>query len=318
MGKHRRIESKSTQQKEEPKRLLVEVSFVFVDPLKKGIEGLEVKIESDDISHTGTTDKNGVAISVVDAKRNMPIRVYIKKKSGSYELKWTTTPKNDVNVYTIKSPELHFTATTKKSPKEEAEEEIVIPKIKVGEVLTAERLFGELAPFIGGAQVITEVGKITKDFPTKKTVKNTETGKEEELIEHHYKIIKTEKPNTVILNLLASRLNYPKILEISDDLIRSMAKEFKCEFAAIKAVTYTEASGIAYYKNGLPKILFERHHFYDLTNPNKNLKKGEKKKPHPYAKFSDICNPTGGGMGQKVIINMLNSCEQQLLIEMLQ
>lgn len=268
-------------------RELVEVSFVFVDPIKQGIDGLDVKIEGEGITFLGKTDKNGHALTKSDVKRESPIHVYIRKKSGVYELKWTVKPKKDVNVYTIRSPELHIESTTKKTAKEEAEEEIVIPKIMEGEVLTDSRIFGDLHPFLRGYRVITEIGKITKDFPSKKSTKNPENGETEVLIEHHYKVIKTENPKTVALNILGSRLNYPKSLTVSDSQYKSIAKELGCEEAAVRAIAKKETKGSAYYPNGLPAILFERHKFFKFTKPKTGT--------HPYSKFSDICNPSGGG-----------------------
>lgn len=288
--------SKKDARKPEPINPLVEVSFVFVDKIKAGIEGLSVKIEGGGLSFVGTTDKDGHAVTATDAKRNMPIRIFVRKRNGDFDSKGTVTPKRDVNAYTIKSPELHFEATTKLSPKEELEEDLKIPRIAEGELLTASRLFGDLAPFIGSAQVVTEVGKVVKDFPTKKSVNkpNATTGSVEKTIEieHHYKVIKTDRPTVTVINLLGSRLNYPTSTEFSKELLVSLAKEFDCEVAAIRAVMETETGGEGFLDNGLPKILFERHHFYELTKPK------NKKTPHPYTKFPDICHPNPGSYGK--------------------
>lgn len=275
--------------------LLAQASFVFVDRIKLPIEGLTVKIESVTINSISATDKDGHAFTTIEAKRGEQIKIYIQKRSGKFELKGTVTPKRDINAYTIVSPEFHLEATTKLTLKQELEEELNIPTIKEGEIMTVERLFGELAPFVGAAFKITEIGQVTKDFPKKKTsiVTNPETGKKEKHteIEHHYKVVKTDKPKTIVFHLLGSRLNYPNS-EITESKFKEIAERVKYngnapEIAAVKAVTYTEADGGGYFENGLPKILFERHKFYKHTAPESGT--------HPYAKFPDICNPKSGG-----------------------
>jgi hypothetical protein len=283
-------------------RPLVEVSFVFIDSLGHAIEGLNVKIESESINFIGTTDDQGHAMTSEEAKRGQQISISVKKRNGAFDLKGKVIPRKDINTYTIRSPELHFEATTKLTPKEELEEELNVPVIKDQEVMTISRLFGDLAPFIGSVEKITEIGKVTKDFPTKKAIKteeSTPSAKPKFEIEHHYKVVKTEKPHTIALSMLGARLNYPASTEISDATFKSMAEQFDCEIAAIKAVTFTESAGSGFLENGLPDILFERHHFYALTDPNvkRIKKKGSKPLPHPYAKFSDICSPKGGGYG---------------------
>lgn len=311
--------SASTKKKDDPKKkpspsLPVQASFVFVDSLNHPIKGLTVKIDSSEqmksetisaspdstsaqsspsLPYVGTTDDDGHAVTLSTVKRGQKISIFVKKRNGNFDFKGEVTPKRDINAYTIKSPEFHLESTTKLTPKEALEEELNIPKIKVGEIMTVERLFGELAPYIGAVQVVTEVGSITKDFPTKKATiqANEKTGKQEKKIEieHHYKVVKTDKPRTIAMNVLGSRLNYPKNLEISEEQFKDMALEFDCEIAAIKAVTFTETGGSSFFENGLPKILFERHKFYFFTLPSK----GE----HPYAKFPDVCHPKAGEHG---------------------
>jgi hypothetical protein len=188
---------------------------------------------------------------------------------------------------------LHIVGTTSLTPKDEAESDLTIPKIQPDEVMTIARLLGELAPFIGSAEVITEVGQITKDYPKKKVTltEDPATHKKKKVIEieHHFKVAKTSKPKVIAIDLLGSRLNYPSGTTISDTLYAEMAKELGCEAAALKAVAETETGGIAFFENGLPKILFERHKFYEFTKPEKGA--------HPYVKFSDICSPAVGGYG---------------------
>ena len=255
---------------EAPKRNIpnpiVEASFVFVDSLGHPIEGIEVKIQSTAINQSIFTDKTGHACTVYNAVRGQNISIYVKKRNGNFDLKGTVTPQRDINAYTIKSPELHLEATTKLTPKQELEEDLKIPTIKEGEIMTVERLFGELAPYVGSVEIITEVGQVTKDFPKKKTNEeiNPTTAKKEKIveIEHHYKVVKTEKPHTIALNLLGSRLNYPSRTEISESQYTDIAKELKCEVAAIKAIAKNETKKNAFLSNGLPEILFERHIFY--------------------------------------------------------
>lgn len=291
----------------------VAATFVFVDAVKHGIKGLTVKIEGGGKSETATTGEDGTAVTWTDAKRGEPIKIYVKKKSGDFDLKGTVTPKLDVNNYTVQSPEYHLEAITKLDAEQQLETDLHIPTVKDGEVMTVARLTGELAPFITSKQVVSETGKVLKDVPTKKKIvtedPKTHKKKTKIEIEHHYKAVETGKPRTVAMYVLGSRLNYPKSLDVSEAMYQWMQNELNqtlismkvikagdpgIEIAAIKAVTIQEAGGSGFVINGLPKILFERHIFYDLTAPPAPAK-GKKPQPHPYAKFPDICNPTPGG-----------------------
>jgi hypothetical protein len=292
----------------------VEATFVFVDAVKHGIKGLTVKIDGGGKSETVTTGEDGTAVTWTDAKRGEPIKIYVKKKSGDFDLKGTVTPKLDVNNYTIQSPEYHLEAITKLDAEEQLETDLHIPTVKDGEVMTVERLTGELAPFIASKQVVTETGKVLKDTPAKKKVvtedPKTHKKKTKIEIEHHYKAVDTKKPHTVAMYVLGSRLNYPNPVDFSDTQYEWMRGELNkvlvtnktikagdpgIELAAIKAIAQTEGSGSGFTANGLPKILFERHHFYKMTAPRDAKGNVDKKKPHPYAKHPDICNPNAGG-----------------------
>lgn len=291
----------------------VEVTFVFVDAVKHGIKGLDVKMEGGGKSEIAITGEDGTAAIWPDAKRGEPIKIYVKKRSGDLDLKGTVTPKLDVNNYTIQSPEYHLEAITKLDAEEQLEQNLNIPSVKEGEVMTVERLTGELAPYIASKQIVTESGKVLKDSPIKKKVvtidPRTKKAKTKIEIEHHYKAVEIGKPHTVAMNVLGSRLNYPRSLDISDAMFQSMKAELDkelvsmkiiktgdpgIEVAAIKAIVSVESSGSGFTVNGLPKILFERHIFYALTAPPAPPK-GQKPKSHPYAKFPDICNPQRGG-----------------------
>jgi hypothetical protein len=59
-----------------------------------------------------------------------------------------------------------------------------------------------------------------------------------------------------------------------------------CDVAAIKAVSEVESRGSAFYDDGFPTILFERHIFHHLT-------RGKFSSLHP-----DISNPQPGGYGR--------------------
>jgi hypothetical protein len=268
----------------------VTVTVVFVDLLRQPIAGLAVRLSSAASTKEVVTDENGIAATLDDARRGDELRIFVKKKNGEYSLKHAARPQRDINIYTIRSPELHIESYTKLSSKEQVE--VVLPGIEVGEVMTSARLFGELSPFVGVAESVDEEGMVTKDFPTKTntTTIDESTGKEkaEVTIEHHYRVVKTDAPRHIMYSLLGSRLNYPANLKVSNSMYEAIAKEFGCEVAAIRAVTETESGDGGYLRNGLPKILFERHRFYALTEPKK------KNTLHPFASFPDICNPKPG------------------------
>lgn len=338
----------------------VTATFVFVDVVGHAITGLTVKVvgkkaivdfafpvsqepftdiitgnglqtagspvDSLDLSETATTAADGTAISLTNVRRNSQLSVYVKKRNGELELKGKVNPKRDINNYTIRSPEYHLEAITKLDPRTQLESELNIPKIQVNEVMTIERLTGDLAPFIASKQVVTEVGQVTKDFPTKKPIVGTDskTGKPTKSveIEHHYKVVKTERPRTIVLHVLGSKLNYPVSTEFSEAQFQSMKEELDkelvsmkvikagdpgLELAAVKAVTQTESRGRGYFENGLPVILYERHKFFGFTKPKMPPPPKNKKATkvaatvHPFAKFSDICNPKAGGYGPEAI-----------------
>ncbi len=299
---------------------LVEASFVFWDSMKNPIPDLTVKISEAESSATSaawevgsqpatgapsltsvattnsvvvTTNQDGLAITIPNATRGQAIDIFVKKSNGQFDLKGTVKPGKDVNSYTIISPEYHFESTTRLSPKEELESDLKIPTIRDGEVMTINRLLDEFGPYLGSATKVTEVGKVLKDFPTRKRVNSVDEATGHNVtkieIEHHYRVIKTERPRTIAVNILPSRLNYPVAIAISEEVFAGMAGRLDCEVAAIKAITLTETSGKGFEENGLPTILFERHHFFKHTKPATGR--------HPYAMHPDICHPDPGGYG---------------------
>lgn len=279
----------------------VEASFVFVDSLGDPIPLLDVVLKSATFEKNVVTDVAGLALTSCDIKRGEKIAVLVKRRDGKLTHKFDVMPDRDINVFTFRSAEFHFAGTTKYSA-EELLEQVPIPEIKVGEVMTIGRLFGDLAPFIGSVQKMEDIGKIVKDFPVKKKIPQIDpitgkAGKPIIEIEHHYKVAKIDKPVVQALNVLGEKLNYPRSLTISESILKSIADEFGCEVAALRAVAETESAGDPFLENGLPKILYERHYFYRLTKPNISTKKGANKTPHPFAAFADICNPNRGGYG---------------------
>ncbi|MBB5408623.1 hypothetical protein HDG34_002560 [Paraburkholderia sp. HC6.4b] len=254
------------------------------------------------------TDANGYAVTIQNAARNQPIAVWVKNRSGKYVLKATVTPKKDISAFTIVSPEYHLEATTKLTPKDELEQELDLPVVKEGEVMTIERLVKDFGPYIGWSQKVTEQGQVKKDFPTRKKEvtedERTHKKKPNITIEHHYKVVDNGKPRTIVLNVLGSRLNYPKPETFSEDQYTYMAAQLGVEVAAIKAIVQQESQGHPFLKNGLPPILYERRHFFDLavekqsvaekeSNTNvKGAKAPPKKKArpkNPYPAYPDLC-----------------------------
>ena len=265
--------------------------------MKAPIEGLKIKVQSSYKIEEVVTKLDGTAIDWNDGKKGEQLTIYVKRRNGEYrELPGKLLPKKDVNNYTIKSPEIHIEAYTRLDSKSQAEslgDEIRLPKIEVGEVLTADKLFGVLADFIDSNITVVETASLTKDFPKRKN--EVINGERITSIEHHYRVFKTDKPKTVSVNLLGSKLNYPKNTIPSEQKVSGVAAQLRCEVAAVKAVIKTESGNYeGYFDNGLPKILFERHHFYALTDPNVG-NRGRNRIPHPYSRFPDICNTTPGG-----------------------
>ncbi|EDT38646.1 N-acetylmuramidase domain-containing protein [Burkholderia ambifaria] len=256
-----------------------------------------------------TSDKDGYAVTITNAVRNQPIDVFVKNRRGEYAWKAKVVPKKDINSFTIVSPEYHIEATTKLTPKEEFEQELRLPVLNKGEIMTIDRLIKDFGPYITWSQKVTEQGMVKKDFPTKtKEVSidpKTHKKKTKITIEHHYKVVETGKPRTVAFNVLGSRLNYPKTLEISDDKYKQVAKDLACEVAAIKAVAMTESSGAGFCANGLPKILYERHMFMRASLPKERRFERPsllKKEKNPFPKipqplFSGSRRIFGGGEG---------------------
>ncbi|MEI7294796.1 N-acetylmuramidase domain-containing protein [Paraburkholderia tropica] len=73
------------------------------------------------------------------------------------------------------------------------------------------------------------------------------------------------KPSTVILNILGSKLNYPSPSVFSESQYKNIATELNVEIAAVKAIVQQESGGKPFLENGLPPILYERGHFFDLS-----------------------------------------------------
>lgn len=147
--------------------------------------------------------------------------------------------------------------------------------------MTIERLAREFGPYIAWTQKVTEQGRVKKDTPKKKkevTVDpNSHKKKTTITIEHHYKVVDTGKPHTVSFSVFGSRLNYPSPEFFSDTQYQHMASELNVEVAAIKALVQQESQGHQFLDNGLPPILYERRHFFDLS-VKKREKEAEKKR----------------------------------------
>jgi hypothetical protein len=279
-----------------------------------------------------TTDKDGFAVTITNAARNQPIDVFVKNRRGEYAWKAQIVPKKDISAFTIVSPEYHLDATTKLTPKDEFEQNLDLPVVKEGEVMTIERLIKEFGQYIAWTQKVTEQGKVSKDFPKKNkevTIDPKSHKKKTKItIEHHYKVVDTGKPRTVAFSVFGSRLSYPKPEFFSDLQYQRMASELNVEVAAIKALVQQESQGHPFLENGLPPILYERRHFFDLSVKKRDKEaeekereaekkvadsKGEKangapkKKTHPpkkkgppenpYPKFPDLCFPHGDQYG---------------------
>ncbi len=279
-----------------------------------------------------TTDKDGFAVTITNAARNQPIDVFVKNRRGEYAWKAQIVPKKDISAFTIVSPEYHLDATTKLTPKDEFEQNLDLPVVKEGEVMTIERLIKEFGQYIAWTQKVTEQGRVTKDFPKKnKEVTSDPKSRKKKTkitIEHHYKVVDTGKPRTVAFSVFGSRLSYPKPEYFSDKQYQHMASELNVEVAAIKALVQQESQGHPFLENGLPPILYERRHFFDLSVKKRDKEaeekereaekkaaesKGEKangapkKKTHPpkkkgppenpYPKFPDLCFPHGDQYG---------------------
>lgn len=255
-----------------------------------------------------TTDVEGYALTIQNAARNQPIDVLVRNQRGEYVWKATVIPKKDFSAFTIVSPEYHLEATTRLTPKGELEQNLNLPVVQDGEVMTVERLVHEFGPYIGWTQKVTEQGMVKKYFQTKKKEVTedaaTHKKKTKTIIGHHYKVVNNGKPQTVAFNVLGSRLNYPESMLLTDEHFIYLANSLDCEVAAIKALSKQETVGKGVWqpdhgfdKNGLPKILYERHKFYAYTMPG--LNRNSKNKPvNPYErKYPDICNPVPGGFG---------------------
>ncbi|MBP0590016.1 DUF3380 domain-containing protein [Paraburkholderia sp. LEh10] len=108
-----------------------------------------------------------------------------------------------------------------------------------------------------------------KDTPTRKKEvtedEQTHKMKTSITIEHHYKVVDTGKPTTIAFNVLGSRLNYPNPAIFSEQQYKNMATQLNVEVAAIKAIVQQESQGHPFLENGLPPILYERRHFFDLA-----------------------------------------------------
>ncbi|WP_346269277.1 N-acetylmuramidase family protein [Burkholderia ambifaria] len=277
----------------------------------------------------GTTDKDGHAVTITNAARNQPIDVFVKNRRGEYVWKVQVIPKKDISAFTIVSPEYHIEATTKLTPKDELEQNLNLPVVKAGEVMTIERLFHEFGPYIAWTNKVTEQGRIQKDHPThdKETVEDKKTHKKKTKIKitHHYKVVDTGKPRTVAFSVFGTRLNYPSPETFSEAQFQHMATELNVEIAAIKAIVEQESHGHPYIENGLPPILYERRHFYALAVAKKQdeedraneeaqkkidaaasqqdkakQKKKAPKKPkkktaatNPYPSYPELCFPSG-------------------------
>ncbi|WP_233866962.1 N-acetylmuramidase family protein [Paraburkholderia adhaesiva] len=312
-----------------PPSPFVEATFVFRDTLKKPIAGLAVQIKAGagapdapawktapDIGDLpasapgttsaaepmvsnqtqATTNADGYAVTIQNAARGQPIDVLVQNRHGQYVWKATVKPTKDIAAFTIVSPEYHLEATTKLTPTEAFQQDLNLPVVQDGEVMTIERLVNDFGPYIGWTQKVTEQGEIRKDFPERKknVTEDAKTHKKKTkiTIEHHYRIIDTGKPKTVALNVLGSRLNYPRPETFSEDQYKYMATQLGVEIAAIKAIVQQESQGHPFMENGLPTILYERTYFYRLAVLKLRATKKTGAEKNPYPAYPDLCFKT--------------------------
>ncbi|WP_304590037.1 N-acetylmuramidase domain-containing protein [Burkholderia anthina] len=256
---------------------------------------------SDNVTEV-TTDKDGFAVTITNAARNQPIDVLVKNRRGEYAWKAQIVPKKDISAFTIVSPEYHLEATTQLTPKDEFEQNLNLPVVKEGEVMTIERLVREFGQYIGWTQKVTEQGQVTKDFPKKNqeitTDPKTHKKKTKITIEHHYRVVNNGKPHTVAFSIFGSRLSYPKPEFFSDAQYQHMATELNVEVAAIKAIVQQESMGHPFLENGLPPILYERRHFYDLS-VKKLQREAEEKEKEAAKKAAESKDSKAAGAAKK-------------------
>jgi len=73
-----------------------------------------------------------------------------------------------------------------------------------------------------------------------------------------------------------------RIIRLTDDDLKAAARSLSIEIAAFWAVDEVESNGDGFLKDGLCKILFERHWFWNLTDGK-------------WSSNPDICNKSPGG-----------------------
>ncbi len=244
-----------------------------------------------------TSDSDGKAITIHNAARNQPIDVLVKNRRGEYVWKATVTPKKDISAFTIVSPEYHVEATTQLDGKGELEQNLDLPKVNEGEIMTIERLVNVFGPYIGWTQKVTEQGEVRRDQPVKHKETTvdpvTHSKTTSTTIEHHYKVVNTGKARTVLFNVLGSRLNYPKKSDFTEDQYRHAATELSVEVAAVKAIVMQESGGHGYMDNGLPPIRYERHIFHGLARVKLHTS-------NPFPAYPNLCFPHSGGYEDKL------------------
>lgn len=90
------------------------------------------------------------------------------------------------------------------------------------------------------------------------------------------------------------KANFPR-----DEAFATAAKTLGCEVAAIRAVAKVEASSEgAFLDSGEPLLLFERHHFHNLTNSRYGGARAPDM-PALYSLLSDAARTPAGGYGPR-------------------
>ena len=96
--------------------------------------------------------------------------------------------------------------------------------------------------------------------------------------------------------------------KLTDQDYCKAAKRLNCPVASVKTVREVESKGAAFYADGFPIILFERHKFYKHAD---RARRDEWHREHP-----TICNPSAtprGGYGtyadQRVKFNLAYSLD---------
>lgn len=241
------------------KEVALGVQPLFLDKNRDPIEGLKYVLEYAGKTIHGVTGESGLGKKTFTETAEDDVRILVQRLDGTMKEVGRVVSGYENKLITLISQRIKIGATTEKHP-DLKQGERPNPKEKTDPAHNPEKN----QPPTNGKTDLGNKTKTTKTHDGKPMV-----------------VVEGDIPDMSFLGEYSGG-------EVTNDDIESAAKDLKCEAGLIYAIARQESAHSSFVKIGertVPTILYERHWFRKLTQP-------DRKSPSPYEnKYYDICGP---------------------------